>query len=226
VKPGDHLSSPRTGYTHHGIYFGDNQVIHYSGFANGFSKGAIGRTHIDEFSCGNSIDVVPHLFKPFSPEEVVRRAEGRLGEDWYNFLVNNCEHFATWCVTGFHTSPQVNRMTASIMLTPKIARLLAQREFEALEMTAPKVIPLLRQGAGMKAASNLVGAASAMTGLSTTTGVAAGVASGAGLMSLGAAGPMLVGLTSATAAGALLPVAGAVAVGFGVKKLIDFCTDY
>ena len=33
-----------------------------------------------------------------SPQGVtLRRAMGRLGEQDYNLLFNNCEHFATWC---------------------------------------------------------------------------------------------------------------------------------
>ena len=33
---------------------------------------------------------------------------GRLGEQDYNLLFNNCEHFATWCKTGLHRSGQVD----------------------------------------------------------------------------------------------------------------------
>jgi hypothetical protein len=32
---------------------------------------------------------------------------GRLGEQNYNLLFNNCEHFAHWCKTGRHRSSQV-----------------------------------------------------------------------------------------------------------------------
>ena len=32
---------------------------------------------------------------------------GRLGEQRYNLLFNNCEHFAHWCKTGRHRSNQV-----------------------------------------------------------------------------------------------------------------------
>ena len=32
---------------------------------------------------------------------------GRLGEQDYNLLFNNCEHFANWCKTGRHRSSQV-----------------------------------------------------------------------------------------------------------------------
>ena len=38
---------------------------------------------------------------------------GRLGEQRYNLLFNNCEHFAVWCKTGQHRSGQVERALGS-----------------------------------------------------------------------------------------------------------------
>jgi hypothetical protein len=40
---------------------------------------------------------------------VIQRAESRLGEVEYGIFENNCEHFATWCVTGEANSAQVDR---------------------------------------------------------------------------------------------------------------------
>ena len=37
----------------------------------------------------------------------LRRAMSRIGEQNYNLLFNNCEHFANWCKTGRHRSGQV-----------------------------------------------------------------------------------------------------------------------
>lgn len=48
-------------------------------------------------------------FKLYSPEETVRRALSRIGEDKYSLLQNNCEHFAVWCKTGVSESFQVDR---------------------------------------------------------------------------------------------------------------------
>ena len=45
-----------------------------------------------------------------SPEAVLQRAESRLGEDQYDFAINNCEHFATWCKTGVSESGQVDAL--------------------------------------------------------------------------------------------------------------------
>ena len=38
------------------------------------------------------------------------RALSRLGEDKYNVVWNNCEHFANWCIEDEQSSPQVNRI--------------------------------------------------------------------------------------------------------------------
>jgi len=53
--------------------------------------------------------------KIYSPEETVQRALSRVGEENYNLLSNNCEHFAVWCKTGVAESYQVNR-TLNILL--------------------------------------------------------------------------------------------------------------
>ena len=43
-------------------------------------------------------------------------ALGRLGEDEYHVLINNCEHFAHWAATGEKRSPQVQRALAMAAL--------------------------------------------------------------------------------------------------------------
>ena len=104
---GDHLRSPRTLYTHHGIYLGRDLVIHYAGFASEMKSGAIEITTLDEFTQGQGASVVPHPDRKWNVDETIERAYGRLGEDWYSLLFNNCEHFVYWCIEGKHKSPQV-----------------------------------------------------------------------------------------------------------------------
>lgn len=54
----------------------------------------------------------------YSPEETVKRAESRLGEDKYNLVLNNCEHFAIWCKTGVSESYQVRRVLNKFVNLP------------------------------------------------------------------------------------------------------------
>jgi hypothetical protein len=100
---GTHLQVKRTGYTHHGIYVGNGCVVHYSGFAEMFKKGKIELTSIDDF-IGEAKDLYrvkyPAKCEVFSDDEICERALSRLNENNYNLITNNCEHFATWCVTG------------------------------------------------------------------------------------------------------------------------------
>ena len=54
----------------------------------------------------------------YSPAETVKRARQKLGEEEYNLLTNNCEHFALWCKTGLHESHQVNEVIEMITNIP------------------------------------------------------------------------------------------------------------
>lgn len=99
----DHLEVPRQHglFNHHGIDLGDGTVAHY------LEGREILRSPLEEFSQGQSLRVINYV--EASPQGVtLRRAMGRLGEQDYNLLFNNCEHFATWCKTGRHRSGQVD----------------------------------------------------------------------------------------------------------------------
>ena len=99
----DHLQVPRQHglFNHHGIDLGDGTVAHY------LEGREILRSPLQEFSQGHPLQVISHI--DASPVGVtLRRAMGRLGEQNYNLLFNNCEHFATWCKTGRHRSEQVD----------------------------------------------------------------------------------------------------------------------
>lgn len=51
----------------------------------------------------------------FQPEETIRRAYSRLGEERYSLISNNCEHFAIWCKTGRAQSSQVRRIAGYVL---------------------------------------------------------------------------------------------------------------
>ena len=99
-----HLQVPRQHglFLHHGIDLGDGSVAHY------LEGREILRSPLVEFSRGEPVCEVPYPAASCSPVGVtLRRAMGRLGEQNYNLLFNNCEHFAHWCKTGRHRSAQV-----------------------------------------------------------------------------------------------------------------------
>jgi hypothetical protein len=105
---GAHVVTPRRGYTHHGVYVGAGRVVQYGGLSWGLRRGAVEEVPLSQFSQGNPVWVRVTGSSWFDQHEVVRRARLRLGEDCYNVLTNNCEHFCEWCVRGEHRSYQVD----------------------------------------------------------------------------------------------------------------------
>jgi len=99
----DHLRVPRQHglFLHHGIDLGDGSVAHY------LEGREILRSPLAEFSRGQDVSVVNHD-QASSAGVTLRRAMSRIGEQNYNLLFNNCEHFATWCKTGRHRSGQID----------------------------------------------------------------------------------------------------------------------
>ena len=97
--------------THHGICVEPDRVVQYGGFSGGLSdmsKGGIEEVYLGEFLQGRPL-MVRHYRTPrrrYNQGTTVWRAQSRLGENVYNVLDNNCEHFATWCVTGEDRSDQ------------------------------------------------------------------------------------------------------------------------
>lgn len=112
-QPGDHLVSPRAGYQHHGLYLGNNLVIHYQGVSAGIHSGQIAITSLAEFSQGRGYRIQLHRARAYNREECIDRAYSRLGEARYSTLFNNCEHFVIWCIEGFHYSKQIDQLVTT-----------------------------------------------------------------------------------------------------------------
>ena len=98
----DHLEVPRQHglFNHHGIDLGDGTVALPRRPRNPEKS-------MEDFSQGQPVSVVEHA-DASTPGVTLRRAMGRIGEQNYNLLFNNCEHFAIWCKTGRHRSSQVD----------------------------------------------------------------------------------------------------------------------
>lgn len=96
MAKGDHLYVKGL-VDHHGIDCGDGMAIHYSTSLKG-GHGII-RVSTSEFADGKLI-CMEFYNTSYSPDEIVRRAKGKLGEQIYHPLGNNYEHFVYWCTTG------------------------------------------------------------------------------------------------------------------------------
>ncbi|WP_019672855.1 lecithin retinol acyltransferase family protein [Psychrobacter lutiphocae] len=214
LKVGTHIKVNRLGYTHHGIYIGDGQVVHYSGFSEMFKKGEIALTTLDDF-LGNQerFYIVEYSSSEvvYSPDEIVERALSRVGEDDYNLMFNNCEHFACWCVTGKHKSKQVDSVMVNATTTAMLYS--SYQAYKTADTT-----------------KNAMYAASALTGINTGRQVAncaKGAVTGAAIGSALAGSATTVGLTTAVAATApvSLPVVAVVGVGAVVGSLLGGLFD-
>jgi hypothetical protein len=87
-----------------------------SSLASSFTGGGIFGTDSNPLSALLDIyDLFKKMnYKLYSPAETLRRAKSRLGEDYYNLIFNNCEHFVVWCKTGVSESHQVNQILKAI----------------------------------------------------------------------------------------------------------------
>jgi hypothetical protein len=114
ASPGAHLVTPRSGYAHHGVYVGDNRVVHYSGLANGLNSGPVEEATLDAFAAGRDFYVKTHPRPKYIGHDVVLRARSRIGEDLYSLFSNNCEHFCEWAINDDHTSRQIDIGTSAV----------------------------------------------------------------------------------------------------------------
>ncbi len=133
-----HLVTPRTLYTHHGIYVGNGCVIHYAGFAYGLRRGPVEQVSLERFAHGRAVEIRPDQ-RRFDRGEVVERARSRLGESHYRILTNNCEHFCGWALRGECFSAQVERIRAAPRLACRAAGLLWNRIGRALRGAAAAI---------------------------------------------------------------------------------------
>ena len=151
LKIGDHVFVDRSVlgiklYEHHGIYVGDDMVVHYNGLARGIvlekscfeeilsnvvpldkrNIAKVEMTSLEEFASGDVLQVKKHADAPFSGQEVALRAKERIGEQKYNLLINNCEHFCSECIFGEHVSEQVQNAKQNSAIFSEIEPYLGQ----------------------------------------------------------------------------------------------------
>ena len=155
LTPGMHVVAHRIGYQHHGIYIGDGQVVAYL-----LDTGVT-----------------------YSADEIVDRALDRVGEDDYNLVFNNCEHFANWCITGQAKSYQVREVAIETAALAAVAALAIRHAQTAVRVGSA--------------------AFSAVRALTAASAVGGGVAASAGAGATATAVPVAAAAAT-VAAGAIL----------------------
>ena len=202
MQIGDHLVTPRTGYTHHGLYLGNQQVIHYSG-KSAHDQGSIQQVSLEEFCDGKACRVRDYPFRVYGRKESVERAHQRLGEANYSILFNNCEQFVAWCIMGFGYSEQLLSNTA---IAIKAAPIIKQTIDTLPELTT-KIIPAISKDS----VSSVIA-----TGLGVTTTATLGGSAASTVAALSG------GLSIASVTPLSIPIAVGALVGYGVKRVIDW----
>ncbi len=125
LNPGNHIKVRRKMYSHHGIFIGEDEVVHYSGEVKNRDCAQVCKVSLEAFLQGGIPSVVEHRNTLFSPDEIVTRALSRVGEAKYDLVFENCEHFATWCTVGKKQSKQVLRAVTGIFASAGVVLLIA-----------------------------------------------------------------------------------------------------
>lgn len=201
LTPGMHVVAHRIGYQHHGIYIGDGQVVAY------LLDTGVTVCSWSTFADGDKVTVYEHDDALYSADEIVDRALDRVGEDDYNLVFNNCEHFANWCITGQAKSYQVREVAIETTALAAVAALALHHAQTAVRVgsvafSAVRALTAASAVGGGVAASAGAGA----TATATTAGAVSGAAAATGL------------------AAVAVPVAAAaatVAVGVGLYKVLS-----
>ena len=83
-------------------------------------------TSLEEFASGDTWQIKEYTNAPFSGQEVALRTKERIGEQKYNLLINNCEHFCSECIFGEHVSEQVQNAKQNSAIFSEIEPYLMQ----------------------------------------------------------------------------------------------------
>lgn len=120
-KPGDPVRVKVSFYHHYGIFVSEDSVIQF-GLPDGPSRPAseiqVLSTDVYTFLQGGDLEVgKPTLaerraLRPAA--EVIQTAQSRIGEDGYDLLHNNCEHFMYECLFGQPAAPTTQSLRTRI----------------------------------------------------------------------------------------------------------------
>ncbi len=200
MQIGDHLVTPRIGYTHHGLYLGNKEVIHYEG-KFGRDVGRITQVTLSTFCDGASCSVRDYPLRVYGRKESVERAYQRLGECDYNIVLNNCEQFVAWCIMGIGYSEQINTVVSTAIQAKALI------ETQGIQSAAGYIAQLTIENTARQVATAVVPTSAALITGSAISGGNALIACG---LSIASVTPLAV------------PIAVGTIVGYGVKKLIDW----
>lgn len=155
MERGDHIyfrTKLPGNITHHGIYCGNNLVIHFDGNAK---PKAIKKVSLEKFSKPFGVDVIEVLEYGWSDsaDTVILRAESLVEKTQYDVANRNCEHFTVYCKTGDWRSPQIEAVESDLIDTENsirtILRPLIYNQKAILNATPTPLKPVVLAGLGL-----------------------------------------------------------------------------
>ena len=157
--PGDMIRVKAGEIYHYGVFVSEEEVIQFGPTPSERLKLRndeikVISTDIDAFLVGGFLEVAEfdrkEKKKNRSPKDTIAYARENLGRGGYNILYNNCEHFATECVTGRALSSQTDHVRALFRKMPVVDVFTAEIPEEC---TIDTVYPMERDDE-IKAVSN------------------------------------------------------------------------
>lgn len=102
LNPGDHIRVKRDHYNHHGVYVGNNEVVHYTANdGDGLNKASevfVQKTSVEFFLKDGVAEIAVYSRKEKrrlnKVDDIIKLANASLGRGDYNVINNNCETFA------------------------------------------------------------------------------------------------------------------------------------
>ena len=166
------MSVGRTLYTHHAIDMGDGSVIEYVSHTGAKRDSVIVRRPFDDFARGGRVGIRQYG-RRLDAETTAAQAESMLGRAGYDFFTSNCEHFASWCVTGELSSSQIENGTASAGL----ATTTAVAPAIGVELVSTFGVAAVRSGPNLMSGLSAIGG-SAVGGIAVLGGASGLIATG------------------------------------------------
>ena len=118
---GAHIRVQVQSIYHHGIYIGNDEVIQFGlpiDMLRPKEEVKVLKSSVEDFLQGGFLEV--RIFDrkerkiKNDDQKIVEIAISKLGEDGYDIVHNNCEHFANFCVFNKKESQQVDNIREEI----------------------------------------------------------------------------------------------------------------
>ena len=118
---GAHIRVQIQSIYHHGIYIGNDEVIQFGLLCDMLKpkeEVKVLVSSIEEFLQGGFLEVRVFDRKErkikYDDLKIVEIAKSKLGEDGYDIVHNNCEHFANFCIFNKKESKQIDDIRSEI----------------------------------------------------------------------------------------------------------------